>query len=215
MTVEEYFGDWLEVIDREELAKMTAWIKTQNPSSLCPSPKNIFRAFRMCSLKDCKVIMIGQDPYPQKGVATGVLFGNAKDTAKISPSLEVIRKAAMNGDVGVFDITMESWARQGILMINSALTCEVDNVGSHYERWKPFVYKLIRNISRKKSNVIFILFGSQAQLLKRVIIGQQSVLEVNHPAYFARYGRPMPPDTFIEMNKLLGENKIKLYENEI
>lgn len=213
MTAEEYFGDWLEVIDREELAKMTAWIKTQNPSTLCPAPRNIFRAFRMCSLENCKVVMVGQDPYPQKGVATGVLFGNDKDTPKVSPSLEVIRKAAMNGETGIFDITMESWARQGVLMINSALTCEVDNVGSHYDMWKPFVYKLIKNISKKKPDVIFVLFGSQAQILKKVIVGQQPILEAKHPAYFARFGRPMPPDVFIEMNEILGENKIKLYED--
>lgn len=213
MTVEEYFGDWLEVIDREELAKMTSWIKIQNPNTLCPAPRNIFRAFRMCSLKDCKVVMIGQDPYPQKGVATGVLFGNDKDTPKISPSLEVVRRAAMNGETGIFDITMESWAKQGVLMINSALTCEVDNVGSHYDMWKPFVYKLIKNISKKKPDVIFVLFGSQAQILKKVIVGQQPILEAKHPAYFARFGRPMPPDVFIEMNEILGENKIKLYEN--
>lgn len=215
MTVEEYFGDWLEVIDKDELIKMSSWIKTQNPNTLCPSPRNVFKAFRMCSLKDCKVVMIGQDPYPQKGVATGILFGNITDTTKLSPSLEVVRKAAMNGEQGVFDITMESWAKQGVLMINSALTCEVDNVGSHYDKWKPFVYKLIRNISRKKPNIIFILFGGQAQLLKHVIAGQQPILEVAHPAYFARYGRQMPPEVFTDMNKLLGENKIKLYETEI
>lgn len=215
MTIEEYFGDWLEVIDKEELVKMSSWVKSQDPNRLCPAPKNIFRAFRMCSLADCKVVMVGQDPYPQKGVATGVLFGNDKDTLRISPSLEVVKKAAMNGENGVFDITMESWAKQGVLMINSALTCEVDNIGSHYEMWKPFVYKLIRNISRKKPDIVFVLFGSQAQILKKVIAGPQHILEAKHPAYFARFGRPMPPDVFIEMNEILGENKINLYEDEI
>lgn len=212
MTVEEYFGDWLEVIDKEELIKVSSWIKEQNPNTLCPAPKNVFRAFRMCSLSDCKVCIVGQDPFPQKGVATGILFGNNKDTLKLSPSLEVVRTAAMNGETGTFDITMESWAKQGVLMINSALTCEVDNIGCHYKQWQPFIFKLIKNISRKKPNIIFVLFGNQAQILKKVIVGQQPILEAKHPAYFARFGRPMPPDVFIEMNELLGENKIKLYE---
>lgn len=212
MTVEEYFGDWMDVIDRDELVKISTWLKTQNPNTLCPAHKDVFKAFRMCSLADCKVIMVGQDPFPQKGVATGILFGNKQDTTNISPSLEVVKIAVMNGNSGVFDITMESWAKQGVLMINSALTCEVDNIGSHSEIWKPFVYKLIRNISRKRPNIIFVLFGSQAQILKKVIAGPQHILEAKHPAYFARFGRPMPPDVFIQMNEILGENKIKLYE---
>lgn len=78
MTVEEYFGDWMDVIDRDELVKISAWLKTQNPNILCPVHKDVFKAFRMCSLADCKVIMVGQDPFPQKGVATGILFGNIK-----------------------------------------------------------------------------------------------------------------------------------------
>ena len=213
MTVEEYFGDWMDVIDRDELVKISAWLKTQNPNILCPAHKDVFKAFRMCSLADCKVIMVGQDPFPQKGVATGILFGNKPNTTNISPSLEVIKRAAMNGNNGIFDITMESWAKQGVLMINSALTCEVNNIGSHYDKWKPFIYKLIRNISRKRSDIIFVLFGSQAQILKKVIAGQQPILEAKHPAYFARFGRPMPSDVFIQMNELLGENKINLYEN--
>lgn len=61
MTIEEYFGDWLEVVNKEELVKMSSWIRSQDPNKLCPAPRNIFRAFRMCSLADCKVIMVGQD----------------------------------------------------------------------------------------------------------------------------------------------------------
>ena len=84
MTIEEYFGDWMDVIDKDELVKISAWLKTQNPNILCPAHKDVFKAFRMCSLADCKVIMVGQDPFPQKGVATGILFGNKPNTTNIS-----------------------------------------------------------------------------------------------------------------------------------
>ena len=105
---------------------------------------------------------------------------------------------------------------------STGMLCNKNRMPSHWclfaiisnnTRSNPFIYKLIRNISRKRSDIIFVLFGSQAQILKKVIAGQQPILEAKHPAYFARFGRPMPSDVFIQMNELLGENKINLYEN--
>lgn len=95
MTIEEYFGDWMRVIDKPELMRVTNWLGKQNPATLCPSMANVFKAFTMCSFRDCKVVFLGQDPYPQKGVATGILFGNGEDTPedKLSPSLDVIKEA--------------------------------------------------------------------------------------------------------------------------
>ena len=61
MTAEEYFGDWMKVIDRESLLKIMRWIQSLNPDTICPSPRNIFRAFRLCSYKDCRQIWLGQD----------------------------------------------------------------------------------------------------------------------------------------------------------
>lgn len=120
MTAEEYFGDWMKVIDKDELMKVMRWIQTLDDSNICPSKKNIFRAFQLCPLKDCRVIMLGQDPYPQKGVATGVLFGNSKETPEelLSPSLQIIKECAINYEIPhgpiEFDNTLETWAKQGI-----------------------------------------------------------------------------------------------------
>lgn len=63
MTFEEYFGDWSRVIDEQETLKIMHWLKDVNPEILCPAKQNIFRAFKLCSLKDCKVIMLGQDQH--------------------------------------------------------------------------------------------------------------------------------------------------------
>lgn len=147
MKAEEYFGDWIDVIDKEELRRVVTWVNKINSANLCPSPKNIFKAFRACSFKDCKVVFLGQDPYPQRGVATGILFGNSEDTSEeyLSPSLKVVKEAAINYEIPhnliEFDNTLESWAKQGILMINTALTCEVGKVGAHFDIWKPFMSK--------------------------------------------------------------------------
>ena len=80
MKASEYFGDWMRVIDIQELYRVVSWIGKLDKTTLCPASQNIFRAFQVCSLKDCKVVFLGQDPYPHQGVATGILFGNSSDT---------------------------------------------------------------------------------------------------------------------------------------
>lgn len=209
MKAEEYFGDWIRFIDTDELRRVVTWINKTDSSTLCPSPKNIFKAFRVCPYKDCKVIFLGQDPYPQRGVATGILFGNSSDTPEelLSPSLKIVKEAAINYEIPhnliEFDNTLESWARQGILMINTAFTCEVGRTGSHFEIWKPFVSKLIHNISNNDGGIIYVLFGSQAQLFKKDIVNSLQIVEVYHPAYFSRKGTRMPSKVFTDINQTL------------
>lgn len=210
MTIDEYFGDWMRVIDRSELLRITAWLQKQNPNTLCPSHMNVFKAFTLCSYRNCKVVFIGQDPYPQKGVATGVLFGNNPNTPedKLSPSLDIVKEAAINYEIPhyglVFDNSLESWAEQGILMINSALTCKMNEIGSHSLTWRPFVSKLLKNMSYHDSGMIYVLFGRQAQSFKPYINAQYNdIIEIEHPAYFARTNTKMPYSVFTDINKLL------------
>lgn len=228
MTIEEYFGDWMRVIDKPEAMKIMGWLKTVNPNTLCPALPNVFRAFKLCSLKDCRVVMIGMDPYPDKFMgkprATGILFGNNKDVPedKLSPSLQVVKESAINFEIPhniiTFDQTLESWAKQGILMINSALTCELNKVGSHVNQWGPFVSKLLKNLSERETGIVYILFGRQAQTLKPYINERYNdIIEIEHPAYFARSNKIMPYSVFRQMNDILygryGE-RITLFNEE-
>ena len=223
MTAEEYFGDWINVIDKSELLKVMKWIQTLDDSNICPSKKNIFRAFKACPYKELRVICLGMDPYPQPGVAQGILFGNAKDTPEnlLSPSLKVIKECAINYEIPhgsiVFDNTLESWAKQGMLLINSAFTCNVNEVGAHLNIWRPFTAKLIENISSANNGLVFVLFGGQARSFESYIKGFHKIIEVPHPAYFARRNEIMPYSTFTEINKYLKgmyNEEIKFY-NEI
>lgn len=228
MTIEEYFGDWMKVIDKLEAMKIMGWLKTVNPNTLCPALPNVFRAFKLCSLSNCKVVMVGMDPYPDKFMgktrATGVLFGNSKDVSedKLSPSLQVVKESAINFEIPhniiTFDQTLESWAKQGILMINSALTCELNKVGSHANQWRPFISKLLKNLSNRETGIVYVLFGRQAQTLKPYINEKHNdIIEVEHPAYFARTNKIMPYSVFEQMNNILygryGE-KITLFNEE-
>ena len=210
MTIDEYFGDWMKVLDRKETVKIMNWLKTTDSSTLCPSIKNVFKAFKLCSYNECKVIFIGQDPFPQKGVAQGILFGNSSDTPedKLSPSLKVVKESVINFDIPhnliTFDPTLESWAKQGILMLNSALTTEVGKVGIHTLKWRPFIGSFLKNMSEKNTGIIYVFFGSQAKSLNTYINNNNNYkLFIEHPAYYARLNKRMPSDIWYTVKKLV------------
>lgn len=212
MTLDEYFGDWMKVIDRTELNNVMAKVGQEyRRKPLCPAQSDVFRAFEFCPLNDLKVVMLGQDPYPQKGVATGVSFGNRKevDEDNLSPSLNVVKEAAINFEVPhyciTFDNSLESWSKQGILMINSALTVEMNRIGSHVMLWRPFIAKLLKNLSEYNTAIVYVLFGRQAQTFKPYINDRfNHIIEIEHPAYFARSGTKMPHQLFVDIS-----NKVK------
>ena len=133
MTIEEYFGDWAEIFDIEEADRIIKKLASSKfyISSICPLVKDVFKAFRCCSLKDLRVVIVGQDPYPNiingSPVATGIAFGNDAKTPekRYSPSLRVLKESVIDAtipkDFAIFDCTLEEWERQGVLLINSAL----------------------------------------------------------------------------------------------
>lgn len=207
MSINEYFGKWINVIDIKELFDILAILKP-NYFKLCPNYSDIFKAFNLCEYDNCKAVFIGQDPYPQKDVATGVLFGNKVNTECLSPSLEVIKECCINYEVPHgpinFDITLESWAKQGILMLNSALTCEIGTVSTHINLWRPFISNLLKNLSKYETGLIYVLFGNQAKTLKPYINKYYNdIIEIEHPAYFARNCQHMPYNVFTNINTLL------------
>ena len=209
MTIDEYFGDWMKVLDRNETMKIMGWLRTVNKETLCPNIKDVFKAFKLCPYNKCRVIFVGQDPYPQRGVAQGVLFGNSSDTPenKLSPSLQIIKESVINFEIPhnliTFDPTLESWAKQGILMINSALTTEIDKVGIHMMKWRPFMIAFLKQMSMINPGIIYVLFGSQAQILEPYISKNNYVLKIEHPAYFARTNKKMPYHIWKDINKIL------------
>ena len=202
MTIEEYFGDWLKVIDQKELKKVLVTVNQLYQSQdVMPEYENIFKAFHLCPYNKLVAVFIGQDPYPQKGVATGILFGNREGTKELSPSLEVVKEACIDYTIPhnpiLFDVTLESWAAQGILMINSALTVKQNVPNSHTMIWRPFMSKLLANLSIHESGILYVLFGNQAQTFSPYINKRYNeVLEVKHPAYYARCNTKMPSQLF-------------------
>lgn len=212
MTLDEYFGDWMKVIDRTELNNVMAKVGQEyRRKPICPAQPDVFKAFRLCSLESLKIVMLFQDPYPQKGIATGLALANNSKIldSELSPSLKIIKEAVINFEVPhyciTFDQTLESWAKQGILMINSALTVEMNRIGSHVMLWRPFIAKLLKNLSEYNTAIVYVLFGRQAQTFKPYINSRfNHIIEIEHPAYFARSGTKMPHQIFVDIS-----NKVK------
>ena len=104
---------------------------------IAPTPQNIFKAFELCAYQETKVVIFGQDPYFQEGLANGLAFSVNKDQ-KIPASLKNIYKEIKN-DIGVLhnkDGSLETWALQGVLLLNSCLTVEVSKPGSTKIGWE-------------------------------------------------------------------------------
>ena len=210
MKLEEYVGKWWNLFDINILADtLNTLDKLYKTKNIFPQQHNVFRAFHECKYDDCKVVIIGSDPYPQKNVANGLAFSNNLDNKNTSPSLQVLLKAS-----GSTDKTLESWCKQGILLLNTALSVVEGKPSSHLLLWRPFIKSFLKNLSEWETGIIYILLGKDAQGLKLFINTKlNDVLEENHPAYYARLGQEMPSTVFTEMNNLLinkYNQKIKL-----
>lgn len=150
-----------------------------------PGLKHIFRAFEQCPWSKTKVVIIGQDPYFTPGVADGIAFSCGL-TGKAQPSLKYMFNAIDPNVEQNPDLTR--WANQGVLLLNSALTVQMNKPGTHYDIWKDFMVYVIDQISAKKDDVLFVLMGKQAETFKpyieRPALGATAhkVITVTHPA---------------------------------
>ena len=158
-----------------------------------PRFKDIFNAFYECPYDDLKVVIVGQDPYPQLGSADGMAFSCSKK-GKAEKSLQYILKQTIGDytDTGRAIYTPEEcdlrrWANQGVLLINTAFTVEVNKIGSHYGIWKSFSEYLFDNLNKHKPNTIFILMGKKAEEWQ-IYMGNQKIFKVTHPASAAYRG---------------------------
>ena len=150
-----------------------------------PQFKDIFNAFKECDYDNLKVVIVGQDPYPQLDVADGIAFSCSKK-GKTEKSLQYIFKA-LYGEYEGYNNDLRRWANQGVLLINTALTVEVNKIGSHYWNWKPFTEYLFTTLNKKNKDVVYILMGRKAEAWQ-LLLSNQKLLKCSHPASAAYRG---------------------------
>jgi uracil-DNA glycosylase len=175
-----------------------------------PPLKHVFKAFEECPEKDLKVVIIGQDPYPSMNVADGIAF-SCSQTGKPQPSLryifEEIERTVYQEWPTYQDPDLTRWAKQGVLLINTALTCEIDKVGSHYDIWNDFIMYLLDMLNLTNSGIIFILLGAKAQELEAVLGQNHYVLKASHPASAVYSGHKWDcKDVFNKVNEIIVAN---------
>jgi len=150
-----------------------------------PPANQVFNAIRLCTLENLKVVIVGQDPYHGPGQAHGLSFSVHPGTAPTPSLLNIFKE--LQSDLSVPPAQhgcLESWARQGVLMLNSVLTVERSKPQSHANRgWERFTDKVIETVNHQCRGVVFLLWGSAAQKKGRQIdVERHLVLKAPHPS---------------------------------
>jgi uracil-DNA glycosylase len=181
---------WKEVLNKEfekpYFSALTSFVRDEyKKHRIFPEGKNIFNAFNLCPFHKVKVVIIGQDPYHGPGQAHGLCF-SVRDGIDFPPSLKNIFKE-INSDFGTplpksGDLTR--WAVQGVLLLNAILTVRAHQAGSHQGKgWETFTDAAIRELSEKRENIVFLLWGAYAQRKGSIIDkSKHYVLESVHPS---------------------------------
>ena len=181
---------WLKILNnefsQEYFHNLSYFVKEQYKKKKCyPPGKLIFSAFDNCSLNDLKVVIIGQDPYHGPFQANGLCF--SVDSKVVNPpSLNNIFKEISTDleSVTRTDGDLIDWSNQGVMLLNSVLTVESGLPGSHANRgWEIFTDNVIRKISDKKENIVFMLWGGYAKKKESLIRNNNHlILKSGHPS---------------------------------
>ncbi|HNV30992.1 MAG TPA: uracil-DNA glycosylase [Cyclobacteriaceae bacterium] len=189
------------------------FVKTEyRTQTVFPPGKEIFRAFDCADFDKVKVVIIGQDPYHGPGQANGLCF-SVRDGVPMPPSLKNIFKE-IQSDLGKpFPKSgdLERWANQGVLLLNATLTVRASSPGSHQKKgWEEFTDAVIKEISDKKSNVVFLLWGAYAQKKGEIIDrSRHLVLMSAHPSPFSADRGFFGNKHFSKTNKYLKSKGLK------
>ena len=187
-------------------------VKEKYRENTCfPEYNNIFNALKLTPYKDVKVVILGQDPYHGTGEAHGLSFSVQKGVKK-PPSLKNIFKE-LKDDLGYdepADGDLTSWAKQGVLLLNSVLTVEKDKAASHKDLgWNLLTDHIIKLLNQKQEPVVFILWGNFARNKKVFITNSKHlIIESPHPSPFSANSGFFGSKPFSKTNNFLIKNNI-------
>ncbi|WP_319371705.1 uracil-DNA glycosylase [uncultured Ilyobacter sp.] len=176
-----------------------------------PRKEDIFKVFRY-DLNNAKVLLLGMDPYPQKGIATGLSFevpfdswGDTRVNTSLKNmlkllyksyygdilSMEELREKINKGDFRLLppDKIFKKWANEGVIFLNTALTTKTGKAGAHINLWKFFTEKLLGFIGERNPALTYLLWGGKAQKFEKFIVSGK-IIKHNHPAICGKLYNP-------------------------
>ncbi len=168
------------------IAKLEAFLEAERKAhQVFPPESEVFSALEFTSFDAVRVLVVGQDPYHDDGQAHGLAF-SVQRGIKVPPSLVNMYKE-LESDLGVPRAKhgfLESWARQGVLMLNTVLTVRAHEPASHKKRgWEDFTDAIIKAVSAKSEPVVFVLWGAHAQKkLELIDVKKHTVIQSAHPS---------------------------------
>ena len=174
--------------------------------TIYPDMHDIFNSMKVTPFSEIKAVILGQDPYHEKGQAMGLSFSVPKGIEK-PPSLVNIYKE-ISSETGVpprTDGDLTGWAKQGVLLLNTVLTVREHQANSHKGKgWELFTDGIIKKISDYKSGVVFLLWGGNARSKKSLIDGSKHlILESAHPSPLSASNGFFGNGHFIKTNEYL------------
>ena len=205
---------WDEVLegefDKEYYRRLRAFlIQEYREHTVYPDMYDIFNALKATSYEEVKAVILGQDPYHEPGQAHGMAF-SVKPGVKTPPSLVNIYKE-LTDDIGM-DIPghgyLQSWADQGVLLLNTCLTVRAHQANSHRGKgWEQFTDRVIELLNEREKPVVFILWGANAKSKTRLITAPQHlILTGAHPSPLSAYNGFFGGRYFSKTNEFLEKN---------
>lgn len=199
--------------EKEYMKQLNFFLTAEyNEKLIFPPKEEIFTALELTPYDKIKVVIIGQDPYHGQGEAHGLAF-SVKKGVKIPPSLKNIFKELQSEYEDFIipsDGTLCSWAKEGVLLLNTALTVEKDKANSHNKiGWATFTDKIIELLNEKNEPIVFLLWGNFA-ISKEVLITNPKhlILKSPHPSPFSARKGFFGNKHFIKTNEFLEKNGI-------
>ncbi|MDR0739549.1 MAG: uracil-DNA glycosylase [Mycoplasmataceae bacterium] len=206
--------DWKQVIEQQKT--LPYWVnletivdKSYSNSIVYPKQENIFKCFNYFNIKDTKVVILGQDPYPTPGDANGLAFSVDRNY-NLPHSLQNIfyelqTDLKINRSMG----NLEDWAKQGVLLLNTALTFSKSN-SNFMSLWRPFTENIIKYIDQNIDGVVFVLWGNFAKQFEFLIKNNaRYIIKSGHPSFANIHKLFFNTKPFSKTNRLLEQLKRK------
>ena len=202
---------------KDYFEELVEFVKNEYKNSIIyPPAKFIFNAFELTPFDEVKVVILGQDPYDGPNQANGLAF-SVNERISLPPSLQNIYKE-IKTDLGQKTKNtagdLSNWAKQGVLLLNATLTVRSAMAGSHQNKgWEEFTDSVVRILSEKKKNLVFILWGNYAQRKGKVVDeSNHLVIKSAHPSPLSAYNGFFGSRPFSKCNEYLKSQGKKIIE---